>query len=35
MTSAEISFTEIIRCSNFAAIKHRNQRRKDPENTHT
>jgi len=26
MTSGEISITEIIRCSNFAAIKHKNQR---------
>ena len=33
MTSGEISITEIIRCSTFAAIKHKNQRRKDPENT--
>ena len=33
MTSGEISITEIIRCSNFAAIKHKNQRRKDPEST--
>jgi guanosine-3',5'-bis(diphosphate) 3'-pyrophosphohydrolase len=24
---------EIIICSTFAAIKHKNQRRKDPENT--
>ena len=33
MTSGEISITEIIRCSTFAAIKHKNQRRKVPENT--
>jgi guanosine-3',5'-bis(diphosphate) 3'-pyrophosphohydrolase len=33
MTSGEISITEIIRCSNFAAIKHKIQRRKDPEST--
>jgi hypothetical protein len=33
MTSGEISITEIIRCTNFAAIKHKNQRRKDPEST--
>ncbi|CAG2240105.1 guanosine-3',5'-bis(diphosphate) 3'-pyrophosphohydrolase MESH1-like [Mytilus edulis] len=33
MASGEASISEIIRCTNFAAIKHKNQRRKDPEST--
>lgn len=31
MASGELITSEIIRCSNFAAVKHKDQRRKDVE----